>query len=161
MEGTFHSPPRTCAWSWSRWFGFGNTQGWAEAGRLQSKGKGFGRQRGGNAREMQASRWFRTGSREVCLALVREVRCWWWGVVAFLWWKEALLHTRSSWLIKEHWLAACSFPWSRSHQGDFPVSVVRLALRAHAGNVQDAWMSLRIHWTDFGTSTGDGGPEDG
>lgn len=57
---------------------------------------------------------------KICLALVREVRCWWWGVVAFLWRKEALLHTRSSWLIKEHWLATCIFSMEPLTQRLFP-----------------------------------------
>lgn len=97
-EGTCHSPPRTCAWSWLRWFGFGNTREWAEVGRLQSKGKCFGDQGGRKARDMRVSWWFRncfwgslpsTGVRSDVLVT---------GTAEFSV-KEALVHTCSSWLI--------------------------------------------------------------
>lgn len=97
-EGTRHSPPRTCAWSWLRWFGFGNTRGWAEVGRLQSKGKCFGHQRGRKARDMRVCWWYRdcfwerlpsTGKRSDVLV----TRTGGFSV------KDALVHTCSSWLI--------------------------------------------------------------
>lgn len=153
MEGTFHSPPRTCAWSWSRWFGFGNTQGWAEAGRLQSKGKCFGHQRGGKACDMRASQWFRTSTGERGEVLVRGGGC--------LSVKKGGSASHPFILTKSIDWQHGFFPWSLSHRGYFPVSAVCLALHDRAGNVQDAWISLRIYWTDLGTCTGDGGPEEG
>lgn len=57
---------------------------------------------------------------KICLALVREVRCWWWGVVAFLWRKEALLYTPVHLDLSKSidWQHAF-FPWSPSHR-DYP-----------------------------------------
>lgn len=76
-------------------------------GRLQSKGKYFGHQRGRKAHDMRVTEWFRncfegspsTGKRGDVLVM---------GAVAFWWRKEALVHKCSSWLIKEHRQTTCS-----------------------------------------------------